>query len=298
MSGGKRFSADQVLSAEERLDEMERKYSVIQERIQAYDQIINEFEILKKESKELKSHCNQLENLTAKESGNLLSKIVELSNYLDQLKKSNENNYSIIQQFGTNHILQINKINEDINNYTLGLRDLSKDANENNKRIDVLSKSVSLLNSSLKTTSNKVEDFSESLANIAKKHDSLKKEISTVSASNIAFSQQSEHLIHKIPDFKDWASQVLVKTDASLQDVRLELKNKISTGIENVRTELKEDPLTVDFIKKEFKNSLESLALDSKNAYLKSNNSSQQIQLLEKKIENINLTLKKYELSK
>lgn len=298
MSGGRKFSSEVILSAEERLDEIERKYSVIQERIQAYDHVLSEFEVLKKDFKSLRDYVKSLENLKAKESENIFAKTLKLTNQVDELSKAHANTNNIVSQFGNNHLLQINKANQDINQYKIDLKNLYEESKEQIKRFDVLSKAVSLLNSSLKNNANKIEDFSQSIEGLSKNHVSLKKEISQVSAANIAFSHQSEYLINKIPDFKDWAAQVLVKSDTNLNNVKLALDQKISQGIENVRAELKEDPLTVESVKKEFKKDLESLTLDAKNAYLKAGNAAQQIQLLEKKLENVNLILKKNELSK
>ncbi len=298
MSGGRKFTSDTLLSAEERLEEMERKYSVIQERIQAYDRVLSEFEVLKKDVKSLRDYGKYLENLTAKESENIFARTLKLTNQIDELSKAHANTNNIVAQFGNNHLLQINKAHQDINQYKIDLKNLYEQSKEHIKRTDVLSTSVSLFNSDLKNTKNTLEDFSKSIKEISKNHGQLKKELSQVSASNIEFSQQSEYLINKIPDFKDWAAQVLIKSDANLNNVKLSLDQKISQGIENVRAELKEDPLTVESVKKEFKKDLESLALDAKNAYLKAGNAAQKIELLEKKLENVNLILKKNELSK
>lgn len=298
MSGGRKFTSDTLISAEERLDEIERKYAVIQERIQSYDCVLQEFEVLKKQSNQLQAHCDYLDRLTAKESENLFAKIKQNAGKIDEVLKANEKNAETITEFANNHHVQLGKLDEKINDQQLGLFSLSKYREEHSKRIDKIHDSLSSLKSGLGTFQAAMQDFSASIEKLNADHSILKKEFSEIQAKFNENMQKFALSMQKMPDFKDWAAQVLIRSDESLDNTRSELINKIESAIQSVRKELREDPLTVNFIKKEFKNALESLSLDSKNAYLKSHNCAQQVQILEKKIETINLTLKKYELSK
>ena len=68
--------------------------------------------------------------------------------------------------------------------------------------------------------------------------------------------------------------------------------------VANLAKDFDSNPLSAESVKAALFKEIEALALDGKNAYLKSNNCATQLALLEKKLENLNLLIKKHELTK
>jgi predicted nucleic acid-binding Zn-ribbon protein len=298
MSGGRKFGSSVEQSAEERLDEIERKYGVIQQRIQAYDQVLHDFESLKKEHQDLRMYCKHLEGITEKESQNLLgmisknsNSIVDIKNIQDSDRKFSNDTY---EKLLSSHRKNVEK-SDDLDARFLRLFELLNEHIKNQENINSVTSSKVYNFNKYKDL---IEKNSKRIDDVLDAHSDLVNEIKKIRTCCSDYSQKSESLIKKIPEFSDWAATIYWKTEKDLENASNSLNKKIETGISNVRAELKEDPLTVESVKKEFKKTLESLELDSKNAYLKSSNAAQQIQILEKKIENVNLILKKNELSK
>lgn len=76
------------------------------------------------------------------------------------------------------------------------------------------------------------------------------------------------------------------------------VSNFISSEFAKMKMELAGSPSSFESAKSEIEKKMQSIELDASNAVLKSSNADQQIKLLERKIENISLQLKNYELSK
>lgn len=79
------------------------------------------------------------------------------------------------------------------------------------------------------------------------------------------------------------------------------VKNVLSQADSKIREVVKmidDSPNTAEAVKKELSHMLDSVSLDGKNALLTAKNTAQQALLLEKKIENLYLLLKQYDLNK
>src|SRR5580692_6089826 len=107
MSDGKKFiKTDSNLTPEQRLEEVERKFSVIQERIQAYDRVLEEFANINSDLQKNKQdiqNINELINFTAK----------SLKEKIEKLRSINRDIYNN-QSFLINSLSEEKKINQEL----------------------------------------------------------------------------------------------------------------------------------------------------------------------------------------
>lgn len=91
-----------------------------------------------------------------------------------------------------------------------------------------------------------------------------------------------------------------VRKDASvnLAAESAKIVGHIGEKIDAAKTELAAHSSPIDAMRDDLLKKIEDMSIDGRNAVLKAGNSSQQIAIIEKKIENILLTLKKIDLSK
>src|SRR5258708_32220896 len=118
MSDGKKFAAKSLESAEERLSEIERKYSVIQERIQSYDQVLIEFVDVKKMLKQIKQNSSELTSSVETNTKQSSDAILKIASQVGSLKA--------ILDFNSNAIRDQNSSREESQSKTATyLRDLT-----------------------------------------------------------------------------------------------------------------------------------------------------------------------------
>jgi chromosome segregation ATPase len=306
MSDGKFFNLlDSQQSDSDRISELERLWPFIRKKVQEYEQVISEFnsvkpliQILKKEivehcEKQFDQFSQELKSLRSFLQENMKENQLECKAIKKELSESVERELShhdssskFIKKFDDveKRLEKILNSHGEIENLVVKKHDLethakySKEAHENIfQRLKYLeslpgkqeriSENIKL---ALETVENKISESNRMIGSQNSKmsaieekcqssHDSLKNELRT------SFDNLSEWMDSKILQSKN------------------EAKNPI--------------PL-IDLAKNEIYKKMEAMEFDSKNAILKSNNCSQQIAILEKKMENLSLLFKKMELDK
>lgn len=299
MSDGKKFSkTDSNLTPEQRLEEVERKFNVIQERIQAYDQVLSEF-------KKINSDLNLIkESLDINKKNyhilnELLSERTEILN--SQMITLHKNNESF-----NFHVNEQSKFNENISTR------LGEECGKFYRDIELLKMHVSNVDVEHSKTRDVTDTLEKSLSDLKKWFSSIKEEIlnltqqhlilkSDTKTSHIELKSQIERLIYsfqEMPQFNEWATKIYIKVCNEINEKQKAFYFELDKRSQQLKEQLASDPYTADSVKKILKDEMDALAMDGKNAYLKATNATQQIQLLEKKVENINLILKKYELNR
>jgi hypothetical protein len=299
MSDGKKFSkTDSNLTPEQRLEEVERKFSVILERIQAYDQVLTEF-------------ANIHSNLNFANQ-NYLTLESSLNEKQEFLNKSIENINSTLSNVIRNISLITNMVNEQKTLYEQSLNNLRNVCNQSTTGVDLVKTQVNNVNMDQIKIRNSYSALEKRLLDLEKylsqkytqldtfsqKHDMLEKD---VKLNHSLLKTQIDQILssfQEIPQFNEWATKIHIKICNEINDKQKQFYYELDKRSQQLKDQLASDPYTAESVKKILKDEMDALAMDGKNAYIKASNAAQQIQMLEKKVENINLILKKYELSK
>lgn len=122
-------------------------------------------------------------------------------------------------------------------------------------------------------------------------------ELSAVLDASVSMSGYKKDQESFRVDMDDLKSQISVIRNSRTTDLEAH-KAKVSQDIQALKDSFSSLPDPTESLRTEFTKKLEGVSLDAKNAALRTQNSDQKIVLVEKKIENINLLLKKYELDK
>jgi hypothetical protein len=283
---------------EEHIKEIRRKYSVILERIQAYDKVLDDFA---KITSELENHKQSLTDLkvSTNDSFNkqnldirsLRAKISELCQFDSKAHDSLEAHKASYRQCVDG--LTEGQIHGQRELDSLKLQHKNSISEQDRVRDLTISHSVAL------------SQLIESNAQHAKKIDALSKEHASLKEIiNASISEVKSNIdkisssVQEMPQFNEWATKIYIKVCNEINEKTKSFYTQLDQRSQQLREQLASDPYTAESVKTILKKEMDDLSLDGKNAFIKSTNNTQQIQLLEKKIENINLILKKYELNK
>ena len=297
MSDGKTFGQVQDLSPEERLTEVERKFSVIIERIKAYDKIIDDFQYLKTDLEEI----SQTHSLAIKNASDALkeqkAQLDTLQKSIDNLSMKNANVGSILQGYKENLHLEQQRRTQDFEYFSHILADLEKKI-----PVDTFTEKISALaieyhthleqcDLNFRTFSGHDERQSRRIGDLEQRFHDLKNQFLD---KNIFF----EKIDSLSKSYQEALSLIFPKVQESLQKRESQFRNEMDTKLEAMKQETIASILPDGSMEERLSKRMEAISLEGANAYLKSNNNAQQILLLEKKIENLTLLLKKYELNK
>ena len=299
MSDGKKFvKTDSNLTPEQRLEELERKYSVIQERIQTYNHVLVEFgnissdlNAIKRSFLEMKKSISDSFELNNVDISNIRARISELCQL--SAKDHNSINEQAVLHKQTDDLLKTtSKANQhDIDvlhaNVAINAREQAKTA----QSLYSLDKSLSDLNKFVLHQGQRLDNLSANHVDLKTKHENLRTDYQ-------AKIDQLMSSFQEMPEFNEWATKIYIKVCNEINDKQKAFYLELDKRSQQLKEQLASDPYTAESVKRILKNEMDTMALDGKNAYLKAANAAQQIQLLEKKVENINLILKKYELNK
>ena len=302
MSDGKNFvklrAVDQT--PEERLSVLEEKIPVLITRIQSYDKILDDSYLLKAKQESLE-----------KEIFSISDKISKIIKKIDGIKLDAEDRVSVAYQ-------RINEAQNNILTLYANYQNLySKTEKENESQCNQINLSKEL-SKKLHENSLSKADFNEKILQIESIITSLQKEsdeneckINSQKELNFSFinkievldkknceldnklsksSQEIECLSKKIKDLEE---NILSKIREKFNDIQALMESQFESMCTNLippGTSLKE-------VKSDFDQKLESFRLDLSNSYLAVKVNERQAVILEKKLENIYLLLKKHELS-
>lgn len=299
MSDGKKFAKTNAsLSPEERLEIAERNFSVILERIQSYDQVLSEFSSLKKELKQANQNIASLHDFCDSFSKEIRSSISSLSARVQPLKGVQDSHEKAIQSLSST----INALLEHSSNYRNETKEgvdqlnnkLSSSIMESNKiasLLDDMGRKVSVL-------STQQSQYSTNLDKLYSDYFKFKDSSESISCSLGKEIRKVKQSVDDAPDLTEWANKIYTRIQSDLGYRDKQATAYVDKKVETLSEDFAANPLSAESIKASLFNEIQNLSLDGKNAYLKSNNCATQIQILEKKLERLNIILKKYELNK
>jgi len=293
MSDAKKF-AKTTLSPEDRLEDVERKFDVIIQRIQAYDRVLEEFSSLKAQV----ANCQQI----VRDAFSDFQKSKQDFNQSSVSLKAQQANVSVklaaLDGADQSTIQKIDQVEQFMKYANLQLR----------SDLDQLSSRPVFDKKAHEKISDLSQDTKESLDGVISVHKSLNKDLAGCNEKIEYLASQIQNILATRNDMKDQFAEFTKANKASHANSVNELKDVIQTrdGVmkcyvqqkieelsQKISAMLPEKTLKDDLIKK-----IESVSMDGANAFLKSDNTAKQVLILEKKLENISLLLKKHELNK
>ena len=291
------FAFMPVETFDARLVEAERKYEFIKQRIQAYDQVLNDFNDIKKTLKQNNDALKEQSSLLSEHSNQSKSKMANAEGQLQNLKGRQDANSKSLEDQNSMVSSVLAKVH--------GLQEQCKVSIEN------LAQKVALVAMEQSKSLSKCHELEQKISEIEAQKLSQVKNLEKlyvdyfgfkekVDAKHASLNEQIDKLkksLAAMPDFQDWSSKIYTRVDNSVSYRDKQATAYVDKKIEALAQDFATNPLSAESIKASLASELQSFSLDAKNAYLKSNNCAQQIQLLEKKLENLTLIIKKYELS-
>lgn len=298
MSDGKKFAAKAVESAEERLTEIERKYSVIQERIQAYDAVLSEFSAIKAELRSNRKTIETFVSASGSVFDELRSKIDTSSAQFQILHAKAESNVKAIEDLKNyvgKFVSNNNKIYQDFNEVVSKIKEQGAYAVEESKKSNSFAFQAQLMFQDLKKAHDVLKN---SLQKLTDAHIQLKDATEASQADTSKQHTKLKQAIASLPNVQEWATSLYAKLQDNLAYRDKQATSYVDAQVQKLAKDFDANPLSAESVKAALFNEMQTLALDGKNAYLKSNNVSQQLAVVEKKLENLNLLIKRYELNK
>ena len=293
MSDGSKF-AKKPLSTEERLSNLERRLDVILQRIGYYDNVLEEFSKIKNHLLDINQQIKEANQKNSSINSDIIN---------------NTNNTVRIKEYLDNKFLQIDKNIKDLNKNIKELDQFHiKNSSYLEEKISQLDKKPVYDQSAherISFLSEQNKEFHKTInginSEINRKTDPLNSKIEMISSQILRLITDREDVINRFNDFTRLNKDSSSKTSHSLKD-EIATREGVLRCLINEKIDALREKLTSIIpdksLKEEMNKKIDMVALDSSNAFLKSNNLSQQVIVLEKKIENINLLLKKYELNK
>lgn len=286
---------------EERLAEMERKYSVVQERIQKYDSVLIETDSLKNKVAEFLDRLNQHIN--------------EFVQFKENHEKSFWHTESVLKMHQSVH----EKIKLSINELAASHE---SDVDMNVQGMTVLANSIDQIKRDLHSIGERAI-YSDQMQEITQH---IWDQIDRVSKEKLPIKAEIDKLhielfkltgaLNQLKEFPDKYIEMLgtisaklnsleteidgrfegtdLKYDAALKIFMKEQEDKLFAAKE----EIMGTPSSNAKVKEELEKKMEMALLDGSNSVIKVNNIEQQIKLLERKFENLRLLMKKEELTR
>lgn len=299
MSGGRSFVKNETnLSPEERISELERKYEIAINRIKSYDEFlsdskktekrIDEIERLEKNNNEFLLKLREEINLRI---NNIISTLNRFKDEIDYLNAENQHNTKEISRIERDNKNQLEVISSQHIDVESKIRNITSQSSNHSDKISSLYDRL-IENSSL------IESFFQRFQDLSKQFDPIHQKIDHLSNFFDGRVKAINELIEskpKIQDFISTSRKIIVEEINSLENKIFE---KVKENLSSLINKLKTYGDTAESVRSEISRQMDLISLDSKNAIIKSGNTSQQIQILEKKLENVLLLIKKHELDK
>lgn len=299
MNQGQPFFEEQK-SPNERLLVLEQKIPVLIQKIQSYDKVLEDFKELNLKLDSLNNGFNKsasnIENLEQKVESNLSFSKQNNREFLDHKASSIENN--------KNNLNQLDFLKSSLENMSSYFSKIFNDNKSDVLKLQNSSASKSELLDHENKNHEKLNDLKNNLSNLQSSVSEISKDHPLLKASSQDASSNLMYLHSALKDLQDKN-----KTDYSLKDLRSELSNLVKNTsdslnsnfdqkLNEVKALVDNSPDMLDKVKRDILQKLDAVSLDGSNASIKASNCSQQILMIEKKIENIYLLLKKFELNK
>src|SRR5689334_13087066 len=299
MSDGKSFAPKKIISNEERLEDLERKYGVVLDRIQSYDKILIDFESLKKRYNSLSSNLN--ENITQsqgsqKELKELLSSLSLSSGYhqhriggLEEQEKSLKTQLENIFQYAVG---RSDSLSKDIERHSGNFKRLLEEK-LNQSQFESYQKLQKDMQINNERNIQSVRDFIVSVqASISDVSENFAKKLEMLSEHGKAI----QTFLVWINSFEEKVAKQIQQYQVSFLDKIRDDHNSILERLQEMKKELLGTPTSNASVEKRIMNRLEANTIESANAVRMMGTNQDRLKLLEKKVEALTTQLTKYEI--
>jgi biopolymer transport protein ExbB/TolQ len=272
MSIGNIFVESEKPEPLKRIENLEQQLPFMIAKVQSYDKAVDDMKEFKKYTSFINEQLAAISVRLEEFVSNSKSQDIKIQSYLELMK-------NVVAPIAQN----LEKSKKDISDLSQSHDDLEKildqsDSNHNLRFINFTKNYVSL------------DDVNSILSELDHNHH-LHDLFLDKNANDIS------NLESNMPDLEELKTQIRNEFMSFLDK---SLKNQITVfeeKINSLKSAIDTSPATILAVKNDISNQLDSAKLDASNAVIRSNNSAQQIVILEKKIENIYLLLKKHELN-
>lgn len=299
MSDGKSYQVKKVLSDSERLDELDRKFSVIQERIQVYDRIVEENRALTKRFNDLADKPKEIhERITSnisqtngslKAHMEMISDVIRANDDLRKAIKGLEVTLSHVQDTHISNIKFYEKSLNELENRFIAYCNGKMDGKEFQEFKDKY----------FRDFAHQLEERNKITLHVAECKSGILDLNQTLSDAKSVVNEQGKG----ITGVKLWINSFEDKINAIVSDKFSDFQSKQSTAYDKLRDEVQSNkkeilgtPMSNASVERRISNQLEMASLDASNAVAISKNHTEQIKILEKKIEALNAQITRYEI--
>lgn len=300
MNLGKSYKKEEF-SPEQRLLEVERKFDVILEKIQKYDEVLDKFAILQKELFNLASKQKEHEDKSLKLNIALENDLSGISSQLKQSDFQQRNLGSNLSDLGrkldshkddsSKKISELFGISEHLKSDILKRLDAYVPASYHQAHYSALNTRVNELTNDLEMQEVKENARNQALKDHSAKLADLENRLNSQNPEVIHQKFQSALEAHKNATKDDILSSMSVSNNRML-----DLKESLQTALLQMKQEIMGTPSALETVRKEIMTKLEMASMDGNNAMIKAGNVAKKIDLLEKKLENVNLILQKNDI--
>jgi hypothetical protein len=303
MSESKSFAPtpDENKTPEERLAELERIWPLIQQKLAVYDRAVADVKqlySLPNSLMDVKMDLDKSIKETAKVKeelkGLLGNGLQAIENVLNPLTQQIDTVGSMHSELKKNVENQLAQTNQNVENAKSRISQVLSEAAKGSE--------IQLLRDYLES---KISQVSKDISALNVKHVATEDKTTSLQDGFMGLADQLED-VNTVVKKSDDVRTEFMKQITKMSGIFENRWNEFSTffqkytdeKIESLKNDLQGSSASLGALRSEIIKKLESITLDSSNAFLKANNNAQQVAILEKKIENIFLLLKKFELSK
>lgn len=300
MNLGKSYKKEEP-TPDQRLLEVERKFDVILEKIQKYDEVLDKFAILQKELFNLASKQKEHEDKSLKLNIALENDLSGISSQLKQSDFQQRNLGSNLSDLGrkldshkddsSKKISELFGISEHLKSDILKRLDAYVPASYHQAHYSALNTRVNELTNDLEMQEVKENARNQALKDHSAKLADLENRLNSQNPEVIHQKFQSALEAHKNATKDDILSSMSVSNNRML-----DLKESLQTALLQMKQEIMGTPSALETVRKEIMTKLEMACMDGNNAMIKAGNVAKKIDLLEKKLENVNLILQKNDI--
>lgn len=298
-STAKSFAKKVPLSDAERLNETERKYGVIQERIQAYDRVLDEFKEIKKQIEDFSQQPILLNEKIAKVSDDQKIYARSLNKFIECINETWQDNvretgslkvtFSHHEEYVANAFKEMgDQIDGVMNKMPFYAADKANAKDLNEFKI-LISDQIGDMRALIKSRDTEFDD---------RQHEILAL-VDTLSDHQEKLSEHGKGIQSITVFLNKLEEKLLAKINLSSEATKaneLDFQETLKKQIEAVKQEIIGTPASNAAVEARIMNRLEMATLDGSNAVTVARNNAEKIKLLEKKVEALTAQLNKYEL--
>lgn len=301
MSDGGSFAKYEEKTIEERLASLEKSIPFFQLRIQSYDKVLDEHKELKNLIEEGREFYRGLTLVTSKQS-----------NKIDDVSKESLNKIGAISDQLKTHVNSLSDLKSQIqvmaSDSKVFVEALRNDFESHRKNQPVVLNQYCTRDELSKTTHSILNNFSSLTDRVSMsdvKRNMLAQDVLDFNEKLKKALDDQSYVLDRFLDLFDQFHSFKKDIDDKLNNQNDYIKSQTQSIVSNLlkqmevlRYDLMSSPSSIESIKNELLQKMDSISLDSQNASIRSVNTDKQLQLQERKIENIYLILKKNEFNK